>query len=57
MSQLELERRTLSKVSWRVLPLVVAAYFVANLDRSNISYAALQMNQDRDQSIDAVHGS
>ncbi len=46
MSQSEIERRTLSKVSWRVLPLVVAAYFVANLDRSNISYAALQMNQD-----------
>ena len=42
----EIEQRTLSKVTWRVLPLVVAAYFVANLDRSNISYAALQMNQD-----------
>ena len=46
MSQSEIERRTLSKVAWRVLPLVVAAYFVANLDRSNISYAALQINQD-----------
>jgi ACS family tartrate transporter-like MFS transporter len=46
MSQQEIERRTLSKVSWRVLPLVVAAYFVANLDRANISYASLQMNQD-----------
>ena len=46
MSQQEIERRTLGKVSWRVLPLVVAAYFVANLDRANISYASLQMNQD-----------
>jgi MFS transporter, ACS family, tartrate transporter len=46
MSLLEIEQRTLSKVTWRVLPLVVAAYFVANLDRSNISYAALQMNHD-----------
>jgi MFS transporter, ACS family, tartrate transporter len=46
MSEQEIERRTLSKVSWRVLPLVVAAYFVANLDRANISYASLQMNQD-----------
>ena len=39
MSLSDIERRILSKVSWRVLPLVVAAYFVANLDRSNISYA------------------
>ena len=46
MSPLDIEQRTLSKVTWRVLPLVVAAYFVANLDRSNISYAALQMNHD-----------
>ena len=42
----EIEQRTLRKVSWRVLPLVLAAYFLANLDRSNISYAALQMNHD-----------
>jgi MFS transporter, ACS family, tartrate transporter len=46
MSQSEIEQRTLRKVSWRVLPLVLAAYFLANLDRSNISYAALQMNHD-----------
>src|SRR6201996_891298 len=46
MSPQEIELRTLGKVSWRVLPLVVAAYFVANLDRANISYASLQMNQD-----------
>lgn len=46
MAPSEIEQRTLRKVSWRVLPLVVAAYFVANLDRTNISYAALQMNQD-----------
>ncbi|MGI4939587.1 MAG: MFS transporter [Janthinobacterium lividum] len=43
---MDLERRTLRKVSWRLLPLVAVAYFVANLDRTNISYAALQMNQD-----------
>lgn len=46
MSQSGIEQRTLRKVSWRVLPLVLAAYFLANLDRSNISYAALQMNHD-----------
>ena len=42
----DLERRTLRKVSWRLLPLVAVAYFVASLDRTNISYAALQMNAD-----------
>jgi ACS family tartrate transporter-like MFS transporter len=46
MSQVDLERHTLRKISWRLLPLVATAYFIANLDRTNISYAALQMNQD-----------
>ena len=43
---MDLEARTLRKVSWRLLPLIAISYFVANLDRTNISYAALQMNQD-----------
>jgi ACS family tartrate transporter-like MFS transporter len=42
----EIERRTLRKVTWRLLPLLSIAYFVSGLDRTNISYAALQMNQD-----------
>lgn len=38
--------RTMRKVSWRLLPLIVAAYLVAYIDRTNISFAALTMNRD-----------
>src|ERR1700710_3123088 len=41
-----IERRTIAKVSWRLLPLVAIAYCVAYIDRSNISFAALTMNKD-----------
>src|SRR3974390_2687098 len=42
----EAESRTIRKISWRLLPLVVAAYCVAYIDRSNVSFAALTMNKD-----------
>jgi ACS family tartrate transporter-like MFS transporter len=41
-----IERRTIAKVSWRLLPLVAVAYCIAYIDRSNISVAALTMNKD-----------
>src|ERR1700730_15984814 len=41
-----LEQRTIAKVSWRLLPLVVVIYFVAYMDRTNVSFASLSMNQD-----------
>src|SRR5437764_4968818 len=40
-----LEKRTISKVSWRLLPLIVGIYFVAYIDRTNVGFAALGMNQ------------
>src|SRR4030081_2442041 len=43
---LAIERRTIAKVSWRLLPLVALAYCLAYIDRSNISFAALTMNKD-----------
>lgn len=39
-------RRTVKKMSWRLLPLLGLGYGIAYMDRTNISYAALQMNQD-----------
>lgn len=42
----DIERRTMRKVSWRLLPLIVAAYCIAYIDRSNMSFAALTMNKD-----------
>jgi ACS family tartrate transporter-like MFS transporter len=39
-------RSALRKASWRLLPLIGLGYGVAYMDRVNISFAALQMNQD-----------
>jgi len=41
-----IERRTIARVSWRLLPLVAVAYCVAYIDRTNIAVAALTMNKD-----------
>ena len=41
-----LEQRTIKKVSWRLLPLIIVIYFVAYIDRTNVSFAALTMNKD-----------
>ena len=41
-----LEARTIAKVSSRLVPFLVACYFVAYLDRVNVSFAALTMNRD-----------
>ena len=42
----ELQRRTILKISWRLLPLIVVSYFIAYVDRTNIAFAALTMNKD-----------
>jgi ACS family tartrate transporter-like MFS transporter len=41
-----LERQTIAKVSWRLLPLIVVIYFVAYIDRTNVGFAAFGMNKD-----------
>ena len=43
------------KVSWRLLPFLLLCYFFAYLDRVNIGFAKLQMQQELDFS-DAVYG-
>src|SRR5438477_9693774 len=45
MSQ-ALEQRTIAKISWRLLPLIVLIYFVAYIDRTNVGFAAIGMNKD-----------
>ena len=42
----ELERRTLRRISWRIVPFVMLLYFVAYIDRVNIGFASLTMNKD-----------
>jgi ACS family tartrate transporter-like MFS transporter len=40
-----IEQRTIRKISWRLLPLIVIIYFVAYIDRTNVGFAALTMNK------------
>lgn len=39
-------RQVLRRATWRLIPLLGLAYIAAYLDRVNVSFAALQMNQD-----------
>ena len=41
-----IERSTMRKVYWRLLPLSILAYFLCYLDRINVGFAALTMNKD-----------
>jgi ACS family tartrate transporter-like MFS transporter len=41
-----LESATIAKVTWRLIPFLLLLYIVAWLDRVNVGFAALQMNQD-----------
>ncbi len=40
------EIRTIAKVTRRLVPFLIICYFVAYLDRVNVGFAALTMNQD-----------
>ena len=44
-----------SKISWRILPILLIAYMIAYLDRVNIGYAQLQMKQTLPWG-DAIYG-
>ena len=41
-----IEVRTIAKVAKRLVPFLIACYFIAYLDRVNVGFAALTMNQD-----------
>ncbi|MDF0733049.1 MFS transporter [Pseudomonas entomophila] len=40
------ERSTLRKIGWRIVPFLVLCYFIAYVDRVNIGFAALTMSSD-----------
>ncbi|BAN27942.1 MFS transporter [Caballeronia insecticola] len=42
----DLEKRTLRKVSWRIVPFIMLLYFIAYIDRVNIGFASLTMKSD-----------
>ena len=41
-----IETAVMRKVTWRLVPFLMLAYFIAFVDRVNSGFAALQMNQD-----------
>src|SRR5947209_5678246 len=43
---MSVERSTMQKVYWRLLPLTILVYFLCYLDRINVGFAALTMNKD-----------
>ena len=42
---MDIETRTISRVTWRLVPFLILCYFVAYLDRVNVGFGALQMNK------------
>ena len=40
------ETATINRIYWRIIPLFFAMMFLNYLDRINIGFAALRMNQD-----------
>jgi ACS family tartrate transporter-like MFS transporter len=42
----EIEKRTLRRIWWRIVPFIMLLYFIAYIDRVNIGFASLQMKGD-----------
>ncbi|MFT4063602.1 MFS transporter [Paraburkholderia sp.] len=40
------EKKLIGRITWRLVPLIFVAWFINYLDRANIGFAALQMNQE-----------
>jgi ACS family tartrate transporter-like MFS transporter len=43
---IDLEKRTLRRITWRIVPFIMLLYFVAYIDRVNIGFASLTMKTD-----------
>jgi MFS transporter, ACS family, tartrate transporter len=46
MNELGIEQRTLRKVAWRLVPFICILYVFNILDRSNLGFARLRMQDD-----------
>lgn len=46
MSLQDLEKSTLSKVAWRLIPFICLLYVLNILDRANVGFARLKMQDD-----------
>ncbi|MGD0719576.1 MAG: MFS transporter [Roseiarcus sp.] len=53
----EIEKRTMGKVTWRLVPFLMLCYFIAYVDRVNISFAGGSMSKDLGLSAGAFGGA
>jgi ACS family tartrate transporter-like MFS transporter len=53
----DLETRTMSKVTWRLVPFLMLCYFIAYLDRVNVGFGGATMRTDLDLSATAFGGA
>lgn len=44
--EMDIEKRTLRRITWRIVPFIMLLYLVAYIDRVNIGFAALTMKED-----------
>ncbi|WP_347557362.1 MFS transporter [Robbsia sp. KACC 23696] len=49
----DIEKRTIRKVVWRLVPFLMVCYLLAFIDRGNVGMASLQMNRDIGMSASA----
>ena len=42
----DLEKRTIARISLRIVPFIMLLYFIAFMNRVHISFAAFTMNKD-----------
>src|SRR5271155_2725411 len=52
-----IEKRTMDKVTWRLVPFLIACYFIAYLDRVNVGFANASMSKDLSLSAAAFGGA
>jgi ACS family tartrate transporter-like MFS transporter len=52
-----LERRTMDKVAWRLVPILTICFFIAMLDRVNVGFANATMSKDLGLSAAAFGGA
>ena len=52
-----LEKRTMDKVTWHLVPFLMLCYFIAYLDRVNVGFAGASMSKDLGLSASAFGGA
>jgi len=54
---MDIEQRTMSKVTWHLVPFLMLCYFIAYLDRVNVGFAGTSMSKDLNFTAEAFGGA